>query len=229
MKANATTGSLKDRFLAELRRDKKKTVLLGGLALVALFLGVKALLPQPTPQKAQAASSLLATPQPISASGTRAAAAQKTLSSSGSARKGRGKGVLLSADLPSEIKRDLFRLNPTYFPPDKAVKPVATQPAAPTRQTPARDKIVQAQAGGLLLESVIMSSRPVAIVNGQMRQVGQVIGDFDIVEIAATSCIVCKDGILVQLNMRDQTPKVVGVEPQSWLFEEPAGSAWDQE
>ncbi|HOD81714.1 MAG: hypothetical protein BWX88_04706 [Planctomycetes bacterium ADurb.Bin126] len=229
MKANATTGSLKERVLAELCRDKKKAALLGGLALVALFMVAKTLLSQPAPQKAKAANSLLTKPQPLSAGAARAAAAQKAQPAARSGRKSQGKSALLSGDLPSEIKRDLFLLNPTYFPPDKAVKPTTTQPAAPTRQAPARDKIVQAQAGGLLLESVIMSSRPVAIVNGQMRQVGQRIGDFDIVEIAATSCIVCKDGILVQLNMRDQTPKVVGVEPEGWLFEKPYGSAWDQD
>jgi len=229
MKANATTGSLKERFLAELRRDKKKTVLLGGLAMVALFLVVKTLLPQPAPQKAKAASSLLAKPQPLSAGAARAAEARKAQPAVRSSRKNQGKSALLSSDLPSEIKRDLFLLNPTYFPPDKPAKPTTTQPAAPVRQAPARDKIVQAQAGGLLLESVIMSSRPVAIINGQMRQVGQRIGDFDVVEIAATSCVVCKDGILVQLNMRDQTPKVVGVEPEGWLFEKPFGTAWDQD
>ena len=228
MKPNATTGTLMERVLCELRRDKKKTALLSFLGVVALFLTVKSLLSGPAPQKVRA-NALLAQPQAVSPAGAQATAAQKAQVAVRASRKSRNKAPLLSGDLSSEIKRDIFLLNPTYFPPEKTAKPTTTQPA-PSQQAPTRDKIVQAQAGGLLLESVIMSNRPVAIINGQMRQVGQTIGDFDIVEIAATSCIVCKDGVQVQLNMRDQAPKVVGVEPEGWLFDSSsAPQVWDRD
>lgn len=228
MKPNATRGTLKERILAELRRDKKKTALMGFLAVVALFLAAKTLLSQSAPQKVRAASTLLVQPQPVSPAGMQATAAQK-VKTQRPARKPRQKDPLLTGELSSVIKRDIFLLNPTYFPPEKVSKPTTTQPA-PAQQAPTRDKIVQAQACGLLLESVIMSGRPVAIINGQMRQVGQSIGDFDIVEIAATSCIVCKDGVQVQLNMRDQAPKVVGVEAESWLLDSlSAPQGWDQD
>jgi len=205
MNPQASTGHWKTRVLAEFRRDKKKTAILTVLALAAAVLVVRALLPK-APQTARAASSLLVQPRSAAPAGQAAPAAPPA--SKAQAAKGRKgkKPELASVDhMTREITRDIFRLNPRYFPQETAVKKPTTQPGKAGPLTP--ETVVQQQAQALLLESTIMSDSPVAMINGRMKRVGQEIHGFRIVKINDVSCVVSKDGIQVTLYLMGQAPK----------------------
>lgn len=207
MNSASPRASWKDRLAAELRRDKKKTAILSALTVVAAVLVVRALLPR-TPQTARASAVALMA-QPVQASARPVAAVPVKPAQPAARPKKAKKTELASIDQFSrEIKRDIFRLNETLFPPEKPVKPVetTTKPAdAPDPDAHAR--IIRAQASALLLESVIMSGSPVAIINGRPRQVGQTIGEFQVVKITEGGCIVSKDGVEIALVLKDQQPK----------------------
>jgi hypothetical protein len=192
----STTPNLKDRVLAEVRRDPKKVSILGALALVLLIIGVREVVRRggsPATVRASDATSLR---KPASAVQAPALA------------KGRDR----KADSPSPtakatVDRDIFTPNVAYYPVEEKAKPTTVVASAqvvdPTAKAEAAKLQVQAQAKALSLQSTVVGAVPTAIINGRVLRVGDWVSDFQIVEISSRSCQLEKSGIRVVLEMAD--------------------------
>ena len=188
---------MKLRLIAELKADKKKAVILSVLFLVATIIGLKTLLQYKGPQAAEA-SIVNISPEKISAQAHQVEKARDTSAQD-----------KLSEYLKkhnSDLKRDIFGVNITYFTPIKTVElPKALPTSAPT---PAEDikerqrKMVQAQAADLVLESTMLGQTSVAVINGKILRSGDYFSGFQIVEIAAKRCKLTKDEITVTLEIK---------------------------
>ena len=201
--APAPTG-WKDRLLGELRRDKKKTALMGVLLLVAVPLGVRAVLQStggaPAPVQAEAAAAAPAMPAVSAAPAVPAAAPAAPQAGAP------GGAALKSLQARTEVSQDIFAVKLQYFPQEQ--EPNVAVAAVPATQAVdanlVRAAAVRARAKALLLQSTIISQRPQAIINGQLVGVKDTIQGFEVVEVSARSCILVQDGVRVHLDMKDE-------------------------
>jgi hypothetical protein len=221
--ARANIG-LKERILAELRVDKKKTAIMGALLLVAVGLGARAVIKMSggeTPAAAQAGVVPGAIAMPaVSAAPSASPAGLPTVPSpdfaqapspSPSAATPAGMG-LASASLKTlrpraKITQDIFALKLDYFPLDQEANAPATVAIATTQAVDAnivRASAVQAKAKALVLQSTIISQRPKAVINGQIVGVKDTILGFEVVEVTGRSCVLELDGVQVRLAMKDE-------------------------
>jgi len=184
------------RLVAELRADRKKAVVLAGLAGVLLLLGVRMVVQRlGGPDEAQAA--------PPVAKATSAAAQDGA-----GGRAGASEATHRPRPLPVEpqpITRDLFQANEMYFPkvdPRLTKTQVEEPPDAPP-QDPQRllREAIRAQARTLLLQATISGRRPAAIINDTMVTRGETVAGFRVTKIAAESVTVEKDGVTLVLYM----------------------------
>ena len=203
------------RMSLELRRDKKKTVIFVTLVLVGSVMGGRMVVKRLGPSKASASQMVTATAK-VAATPLTASAGAEGLQPGASAR---DKYV---ATIKPGISRDLFRLSPELFPlsvPKTA--PVSVVKKAPTTR-PALDKeavrrkriraieaLVQAQARVLDLQSTILGSTPMAIINGRLLRINGKIGQFRLVAVSSRACEVEKvvDFIVdAETGAREKTP-----------------------
>jgi hypothetical protein len=197
-------GNWRRQLLIELRRDKKRAAVLAALFVIAAVLAVRLVLKQSTPLRTRAAAKAVVAP-------IRAEASSGAL-----ARLGSGGGSAdwlteLRTEQP-EITRDIFAPNPAYFPPEVrstqaqvelAPGEATTQPAQPPKPDPREQELaILAQARALQLQSTSISQTPTAIINGLVLRKGDWINDFEVVEIAARTCVVAKKGVKVTLRMK---------------------------
>ena len=120
------------------------------------------------------------------------------------------------------IVRDIFLPNPSVFPLPR-VKEALEQPTVlakepgPTEEElrakaaalerarrQAVERAVQAEAGGLRLQSILAGRFRTAIINGQLVRAGGWIGGFRVVEVNSQDCVLEKDDVRVKLAMRLQ-------------------------
>ena len=200
---NATGQDLKSRLAAELGRDKKKTVVLTIVMIIAVVLVYTKLIKKKTPKTAVAAevSTVVAEPDmtattPLVVVVDRdpvAAAYLKTLS--------------------RNIDQDLFQFKSEFFAPvveELPEEPVVPEDLSqdPSPELTAAEKInwaavIVKQAKDLRLDSLIVSEEPVAIINGTFVGVGDTIEGFVVVEIVSGKCIVSKRGIRIALRITE--------------------------
>lgn len=196
----------------DLKRDKKKAVILGVLAVVAVVLGGRLLIQQASPagawpQGADGATAAVAhqggpdqTPAlPVMASKTAQAARDEYI-----------------RQMERRVTKDIFALDLEQYTPIELPKPkkasettTTTRPARPART---REEIVQAQAKLLCLQMTIVSDTPTAIINGQVLGVGDIVNvknedrsdplKFRVLKITSHACVVAKDGVEVELRMK---------------------------
>jgi len=193
-KSKSTTPKLKDRLLAEMRRDPKKASILGALALVLLIVGVREIARRtgsPATVRASGATGLRRPANAVQAPGL---------------PKGRDRQADSSSPIQrATVDRDIFTPNVAYFPVEDKAKPTTVVSSAqvvdPTAKAEAEKLQVQAQAKALSLQSTVVGVVPTAIVNGRVLRVGDWISDFQIVEINSRSCQLEKSGIRVVLEM----------------------------
>jgi len=195
-------GDWRRQLVMELRRDKKRAAVLGVLFVITAVLAIRLVLRHSAAPRARAAAKAIVAP--IRAEG----------SSGAPARLG-GSNADWLAELRAgqpEITRDIFTPNPAYFPPEVStqtqarIEPdpgeAATQPAQPPKPDPREQELaILAQARGLHLQSTSISETSTAIINGLVLRKGDWINDFQVVEIAARTCVVVNKGVKVTLRM----------------------------
>jgi hypothetical protein len=194
---NRPAPNWKQRFIVELRQDKKKTVVLCALTVVALVLGVRLVVKSLGPKAAAAnpPASKRSEVAPPSAPRRPAPSPAAGQPPAGDV----GEHVRRPAD--GRIQRDLFTgdleayrlLDPK---PDK-------QPASRPAERPKVDlaQTIRAQAKTLALQSTMVGPDSWAMINGQVLRVGEWIGGFQVVAIDAGSCAVQRQGVRVSLQM----------------------------
>lgn len=196
---------LQQRIAAEFRRDKKKSIALGLLLLVAVIMAIHLASEDSSPSRARAAAKAVV--RPIRTEGPSTPAARE----SGT----RARWLSKQESRSAEITRDIFAPNPAYFPPEQKPRTEAkvvrepgkggatSKPAGPPVPDPKEvERTVLAQAGSLEVQSTIASDDPTAIINGVVLRRGDWINGFRVVEITAGACVVAKKGVKVTLRMK---------------------------
>jgi hypothetical protein len=179
------------RIKAELVRDKKKTLVLSGLLIVAAVVLGRLVIPSSGPQTVSGAVAVASSGD---ARGPRPEHVQPT--DQGEPRERLELG-------PRQITRDIFKPEIEMFPPAERVRTV--QHVATSGPSPQDDELlarrVAHQASSLSLQSTILGSSPTAIVNNRVLTVGDWISNFEVIEITSRTCVVRKDGVKVTLEM----------------------------
>jgi len=192
----------KTKLVAELSRDKRKTVILAVLLLLGVVVGMR-LVFKTNPAAAQAkAHTGGAGPAPQVKSPTPSVATVTTSQLGNDARI--QERIQANA---RRIDRDLFVPDAKAFPPEP-VQPKKAKPdgaAKSTTKTP--EQVVQELAAEFTLQSTIISAEPTAIIDGRILKLGDTISGFMVVGITKGTCDLLKDDVLVELVMeRDDEP-----------------------
>ena len=207
---NVNLSSWRQHLGQDLKRDKKKAVILGVLALVAVVLGGRLLIQQASPAGAWpqgAGGATTAVAHQAQADETPVLAASKTTQAA------RDEYI---HQMERRVTKNIFALDLELYTPIELPKPkkpsettTTTRPARPART---REEIVQAQAKLLCLQMTIVSDTPTAIINGRVLGVGDIVNvknedgsnplKFRVVRITSHACVVAKDGVEVELRMK---------------------------
>ena len=124
------------------------------------------------------------------------------------------------ATMDRKITRDLFKPNLEYFPPAEGVGShvvVATdqqkglfqqayqwvcQKQNARRRHMEHIGAIRARAQAFSLQSTVLGRSPTALINGQVLRKGDWISGFRLKAIASNYCIVSKNGVDVELHMK---------------------------
>ncbi|MCE5276641.1 MAG: hypothetical protein ABFD92_14685 [Planctomycetaceae bacterium] len=202
-------------LVAELLRDKKKTAILAVLVVVGAVMGLR-LIGKDGPAVAQAQA--VAVPAADADGAAVIPKAQDILKTIEQRKTNR--------DRVRVFKRDLFGMNEDLFTllespvaqPAPAKRPVG--PAFdPDLELKRRTQRVEQEAKLLCLQITIVSDNPTAIINGDPFGIGDSVcavvkdsdasetkAEFKIVRIGAKVCTVVRDGVSVELRMKDDKP-----------------------
>ena len=191
--------------------DKKKAALLAVLLLAGGGLLVRSMF-KSSPQSVVAAT----TPAQTARLG-----AQQTVSQATEARVRRNddRREEYLAKIDRTISRDLFAVSFPAFPPTEAAAAVA-EPEGPgvqgwleqlkaqeaddaeaITQKQQHTSLIRGQAQALRLQSLMMTSRPTVMINGQILTAGEMIGGFRVERITPGGCVVAQDGVEVTLTL----------------------------
>ncbi|MFP4106718.1 MAG: hypothetical protein ACLFVU_11585 [Phycisphaerae bacterium] len=200
--AAGTFEQMKNTLIAEIRRDKKKTVILTILFAVAAALVGRLVLFSSTPQSASA-SQPGAEQYSVSNPHSVAAGASDQLSE---LRSSEALDYLNNSE--RSVRRDLFSPNPSYFPPVKQQEAVVVkeEPKEPEvdlealRQEAIR-KSIRMAGRSLSLECTMTGTNPAAVINGKTVRVGEWINNFQLMSVTAKSCIVKQKDVEITLQM----------------------------
>ncbi len=180
------------RLVLELQRDKKKTAIMMALGLVAAVMAGRLIVGRLGPAKASASQQIVATAQiamPTSLDGMAGDAAHEQANR---------RDEYINRITPG-ITRDLFHYSPETFPLTDREKVEVGIPKGATPK-PVDDKAIQKKvnellrararslAGGLKLQSTIIGSSPMAIINGRLLRIGQKIADFTVMSVTNRKC-----------------------------------------
>lgn len=182
----------KERLKEELSRNKKQTAILGTLLLVGLIVGIRYL--KKKPDSAAAAASAVAVQPNVNGAGL-------LPSLQGPKRTEQHDAYI--RQISHDITRDLFELQHELYP---IVKPLAPDPIADAtgpegKVGPALEELVRTQAAELTLQSTIDSDIPIAVINGRVLSVGDVIESFRVVKITTGECVIERAGVQVTLKI----------------------------
>jgi hypothetical protein len=105
---------------------------------------------------------------------------------------------------PAEVSRDLFAINTDAYATLK-IKPVVEQVAAKSVDDSSDEHVkvaaVMQAVKGLRLQTTMQGPQPLALINGQLIQVGQSIRGFALVEVLPRQVILRMNGIDIHLEM----------------------------
>jgi hypothetical protein len=209
--AMTKTSEFKQRLLAELQRDKKKAVIMSVLLVVAVVV-IGRLLLKSGPRGAQAQP-----PEPVPAAG--GLQLEPDAATVTRRRDVTREEYLLRME--RSIKRDLFKPNLELFLPDGSVAaaPGGAQgwidqfcdlanaaPADRKVEQQARLLSIQKRAAALNLQSVMLGSSPIVLINGKPLKVGEYTDGFRVMAITAEGCVVSMDGVNERLVMKQADP-----------------------
>ena len=194
---NGNMTDWKQKIIAEMNRDKKKTAVMSALVVIAGIVGARMLLTKSAPQATVAATA--AVPAASAVSPPAAAFAAPSARSADEAR------IRAHMDqLGRTIRRDLFVPDIRHFPPALAkAKSGGPDEVADTRRS--TKQFIKEQAGKLTLQSTIVSANPIAIINGQVLRIRDVIEEFTVTKITSRNCVVERDGVAVTLHMKEKS------------------------
>jgi len=188
---------LKLRLLAEFKADKKKATILSLLLLVAVIVGLRFVMQYKSPESAEA--STINTPLTEVANQAHRVVKNQAIQSQDRLAEHLKKQK-------SEIDRDIFAVNSSYFTLQKTVEIPKAQPTS--APTPAEDikekqrKAILAQAASLTLESTMLGQTSVAVINGKILHIGEYFSGFRVVDIAASRCRLVKNEVTVTLEIK---------------------------
>ena len=191
------TVDWKQRFVAELKRDKKKATLLALLALVCLVVGIRA---------AAKMSSAGAAPPPAPAETPEHAGGADLLSLAARIEDRPGgpsrlDGWVSKRPADGSVVRDLFVGSMEgYAKAEKATRDKRDTGPTAAEAEMLREKKIRARAAGLKLQSTMLGSHPAAIINSKLVRAGEFIDGFRVVEIQAKYCLLECDGVPVRLG-----------------------------
>ena len=212
---NGDTGNLFDfisRLKVELRQDKKKTTMLVILLLVAGIVGGRFVVSHSPPNDASAAGSGVAAKSPLP---------DPDVHRDGDTHAGwvgKSNSQTQQVDFASmdrTINRDLFWPDTKYFPSADRVDthPAAGQPDQAKQRLQAKQqeqrkrlehvKSIRTQAEVLCLTSTMLGRLPTALINGQVLRAGDLINGFRLKSITSDCCVVTREGVDVELQMRE--------------------------
>ena len=214
--SNANPVDWKQRFVADVKRDKKKAAIMAALTVAAVVVVGRVLLKQSSPKPARAVSA--APDSSGSTSGSPGAGPVVAALTGGAVRDRRARRDEYLATMDRRIERDLFKPNLEYFPLatgssrvtveagttglgwfDEVRLYVVEQQRAQDRRL-AHIQTVRAQAGALSLTSTMVGTA--AVINGRVVRVGDLIGGFEVVEVGASSCTLVQGQVRVKLHMK---------------------------
>lgn len=187
-------------LVAQLKQDKRKTMILAVLAVVGLIMGAKALLGgKASAAKAQAAvASVLSTSEEIT----------RTQAQSSSPQGSEARRQKYIEGIDRRITRDLFAARLDVFP---AVEPVptpvqpkvaTTEPAVEVDPAELQRQAILNESRSLVLVSILEGDSSAVIINDRLLKVGERINDFEVVEISADSCQVRQKDVTVTLVLK---------------------------
>jgi hypothetical protein len=203
------------KLLTDLKRDKRRTGLLIGLAVIGAVVAVRQFsggTPEEadahnTPSAAQSDPSDPAAGSPAgSANQADASGAESRLVNGETAAPGPPKVFRFAADDSSMAvpRRNPFQVNLESFRPDPDVLPAAKVQQVevdPLIQRRSEELALIAAAQRLPLQSIMMANPPQAMLDNTVVKVGQTIGPFTVARISAGAVSLRKDGFEVVLKL----------------------------
>ena len=192
-------ADLKQRLIAELKRDKKRTAVMGVLFIVAVIVVGHRLIDSLSPSELRAAGEPGGTTAPAPNPLPIATVVQRT------ERPNAPERSAYVTQLDRTIRRDIFRPDPGLFPAagTQRTTDVRVTTASARDDAAERERAVREAARSLALQSTILGNRPTAIINGEVAAVGSQIGGFCVVAIHRRSCDLEKDGVQIKLLMKE--------------------------
>ena len=206
----------KHRLVAELTRDKKKTAVLGILALVGVIVVARLAF---TGAAKPSAASAAATATLVPPTGLPQTPGQVPCTP-GQPRRGQRAREAYLAAMDRTIDRDLFQPNLDYFPVKLTARSTVTVPAEPVGpgffdkvgeylaetqrahgERLAHIQNIRAQAQALSLTSTMLGDSPAAMISGRVLHVGEYISGFRVEQIGSSKCSLVRDGVRVELHM----------------------------
>lgn len=214
---NPNFSDLKRRLVAEIRRDKKRTIILAALLAVGGIMGVRLIVKHGLPGSASASVSSVEGSGILPPVEDQASDFGDSLPASAD-NDTRREQYLMSLD--RNITRDLFTAHLDFFPRSSSKAVAADRaPAGPGWFTDVRKRVlakqqaesehlarlhaIRAQARELSLTSTILGGSPAAVINGQVVRKGQMIGGFRLESVGSDRCVLSRDGMRVDLMMEE--------------------------
>jgi hypothetical protein len=187
---------IRRRVVFELRKDKRKTAVALGLALLVAVLGLKLVVSGPRTSRAAEASDPVAVLPDETV--IREAARMYSRPSKASAKAEYIQGI------DRDIQRDIFRPKLEAFSLEGPVQATDTAVETPEGQEVEehRRRRVEGEAQALRLQSTVVSATSTAIINGKVLTEGETINGFRVVEIKPHACLIEKEGVRIRLRMR---------------------------
>ncbi len=188
-------SNFQKQLLAELKRDKKKTVIMAVLLLVAMVVIGRVVLKAGKPATASADTTVRNSTDPQPAM----SGEPDTAETGESDHDGKVRNL---GPIDTTITRDIFATNPKYFPPGKIDGVPVEFASVKTDDVAAEREAILARARELTLQSTMLSATPTAIIEGQVLRVGETINGYKVVEIGPRQCTLEKNGIRVSIAMK---------------------------
>lgn len=214
MNNNDTTSASKwlDRLKSEVNRDKKKTIVLVILLTIAGILGGKSVIKYQPGHIEAAGVDNHDTPSTDSL-------VEIDNTSKSTDRECQALATKMK-NIDKKITRDLFKPDPRYFPLARKIKHrvILMQKQQKgifeqihnwvedkynlQRQRILKIETLRNEAESLSLQSTVVGPSPTALINGRIMRIGDTIKGFRIASIAPNTCIISKDGVKLELRMK---------------------------
>ncbi len=182
------------RVRFELCKDKRKTTVAAGLALLLMFLGLRVLVSGPDESLADDSSEARTVPD-ITAIRDTSDADVRTAADSRKLEYIRG--------IDRDFRRDIFEPKLGAFRQKDEASGTETSVEADDTQDveEAGRQRIAAEAQSLRLQSTAVSGTSTAIINGKVLLEGETINGFRVVEIKPHACLIEKEGVRMRLRM----------------------------